>query len=114
MVVGSNPTYPTTMATKRRTGIPGENRTTKYEYIKSMKARPCMDCKVQYPAYVMQFDHVRGRKSFTIGSAFSKKTMAEIRTEIAKCEVVCANCHAERTHVRRIARLKKRTRRSRG
>lgn len=97
------------MAT-RRTGIKGENRTTKYAYIKSVKDVPCTDCKKRYPAYVMQFDHVRGRKGFTIGSSFHKKTMAQIKLEIAKCEVVCANCHAERTHKRRIARLKRKRR----
>ena len=32
-------------------------------YIKEVKERnPCMDCKVAYPYYMMDFDHVRGRK----------------------------------------------------
>ena len=73
------------------------------------KDKPCTDCKIQYPPYVMQFDHVRGRKSFTIGSLYYKKTLAQIMKEIDKCEVVCANCHAERTHRRRVARLKKKS-----
>jgi hypothetical protein len=92
---------------KRRISIPGENRNTKYAYIKSEKDKPCADCKIKYPPYVMQFDHIKGRKSFTIGSAYMNKTMAQIKYEIAKCEVVCANCHAERTHIRRVARFKK-------
>lgn len=97
------------MAAKRRPAIRGENRYTKYEYIKAQKDKPCADCGVKYPPYVMQFDHVRGKKSFTIGSVYYKKTMAQIIAEIKKCEVVCANCHAERTHVRRVARLKKKS-----
>ncbi len=66
-------------------------------YIAMKKDLPCADCGVKYPPYVMQFDHVRGDKSFNIGSNTGKnfKVLAD---EIAKCEVVCANCHAERTH----------------
>ena|SRR4030042_15749 len=97
-------------AKKRRPSIPGENRSTKYEYIKGEKDKPCADCKIKYPPYVMQFDHVRGRKGFTIGSHYMKKTMEQIKNEIAKCEVVCANCHAKRTHTRRVARFKKKKR----
>ena len=29
-------------------------------------------------------------------------SLARLMAEIAKCEVVCANCHAERTHKRRV------------
>jgi len=47
----------------------------------------------------MQFDHLSD-KEFVLAKArlFSKKKILE---EIHKCEVVCANCHAERTHKRR-------------
>ena len=67
----------------------------------SFKARPCADCNIQYPFYVMQFDHVKGQKAFTISqrSQASKKILIE---EIAKCEVVCANCHAIRTYTRKL------------
>ena len=60
------------------------------------KDRPCADCHVRYPYYVMQFDH-RGEKSFTIGRTNSDTNMQALLAEIAKCDVVCANCHAERT-----------------
>lgn len=62
---------------------------------------PCMDCGIQYPYYVMQFDHVRGEKLFNIANVrtMSKKKLLD---EIAKCEIVCANCHAERTYQRMI------------
>ena len=74
--------------------------------IRAAKDRPCADCSVRYPYYVMQFDHLPGQvKVFDIGAFGSRKrySIAAIRREIAKCEVVCANCHAERTHQRRIA-----------
>lgn len=59
---------------------------------------PCADCGVRYPPYVMQFDHVRGEKLFELGVAPNRHiSEARVRDELAKCEVVCANCHAERT-----------------
>lgn len=69
----------------------------------SAKDRPCTDCDVSYPAYVMQFDHRDpSQKWFTISSSMRSRTIAQLRAEIAKCDVVCANCHAERTHQQRI------------
>jgi hypothetical protein len=56
---------------------------------------PCADCGVKYPTCVMQFDHVRGEKKFNIGGGV--RGISSIIAEIAKCEVVCANCHALRT-----------------
>ena len=65
------------------------------------KDRPCADCGVTYPSYVMQFDHL-GDKKFSIadacGQGFSEATLL---AEMDKCEVVCANCHAARTYQRR-------------
>lgn len=72
------------------------------EYIRSQKNKPCVDCKVSYPFYVMDFDHRDGEsKSFNVGDmhrlSASKKRIDE---EIAKCDLVCANCHRIRTYNR--------------
>lgn len=65
------------------------------------KYKPCTDCGVQYPPYVMQFDHIGVDKVLNISAMRRKKmNFALIEAEIAKCEVVCANCHAERSHSR--------------
>ena len=70
------------------------------------KKRPCADCGIQYPYYVMDFDHRdEGLKEFALNSVH-RVTKRAILREIAKCDVVCANCHRERTHRRRLARLK--------
>ena len=70
--------------------------------IQAAKGKPCADCQVRYPYYVMQFDHIAGRgpKLFDLGKAVSKSPALLIK-EIDKCEVVCANCHAARTYFRR-------------
>lgn len=72
------------------------------EFIRNRKAKPCVDCGVEYPYYVMQFDHLsQSEKKFQIASSRNLYTIQQIQEEIAKCELVCANCHAERTHSRR-------------
>lgn len=70
--------------------------------IKNSKNGPCMDCGVQYPFYIMDFDHRPGEvKCFGLGDAESRST-AKILAEIDKCDLVCANCHRERTFNRGI------------
>lgn len=72
-------------------------------YIDAQKARPCTDCGVQYPSYVMQFDHLEDHEKEAVISRLRSSTasLERVIAEIAKCEVVCANCHAERTFGRR-------------
>lgn len=68
--------------------------------IEETKDRPCSDCGIRYPSYVMDFDHRDAtEKRFNIGKdAFSLIPHTALLEEIAKCDVVCANCHRERTH----------------
>ncbi len=76
------------------------------ELIRSAKSRPCADCGIQYPYYVMDFDHRDGAtKSFML-SEVARATAKSLLREIDKCDVVCANCHRERTHRRQAAGLK--------
>lgn len=49
----------------------------------------------------MDFDHVRGKKSFNIGGGkMGTPSFEAIEVEIAKCDLVCANCHRIRTEKR--------------
>lgn len=72
----------------------------KRNWFNELKSAPCQDCNTTYPPYVMDFDHVRGKKLFGVTSSHhrSKKQILE---EVAKCELVCANCHRIRTQNRR-------------
>ena len=56
---------------------------------------PCADCGEDDPR-VLEFDHL-GDKSFNIGQALAYRSWSSILAEIAKCDVVCANCHRRRT-----------------
>ena len=71
-------------------------------YIQDLKSKtPCMDCKESYPYYVMDFDHVRGRKHKNVMELIPTLSKKKIDEEIAKCEIVCSNRHRVRTHSRK-------------
>lgn len=66
-----------------------------------LKNVPCTDCGVKYPPYVMDFDHIDGQeKSDNVSVLIRKGSRSAVMDEIAKCEVVCSNCHRIRTHNR--------------
>jgi hypothetical protein len=67
--------------------------------IEYFKEHPCIDCGERDPI-VLEFDHV-GEKSFDVGQGLPERNWQSILDEIAKCEVVCANCHRRRTARRR-------------
>ena len=69
--------------------------------IDTHKSVPCMDCGKKYPPYVMDFDHVRGIKIIEIGRMLNQTRPDKVLEEIDKCEVVCSNCHRERTYQRK-------------
>lgn len=69
-------------------------------FLRQVKDVPCMDCGKRYPHYVMDFDHVRGVKVGNLANmARQRVSLKRLQEEIDKCEIVCANCHRERTHM---------------
>ena len=67
-------------------------------YIKEQKNKPCMDCGISYPYYVMDFDHRNPAEKSGNLARMGASPFEEIIAEIAKCDLVCANCHRERTY----------------
>jgi transcription elongation factor Elf1 len=67
-------------------------------YIKEQKNKPCMDCGISYPYYVMDFDHRNPSEKSGNLARMGASPFEEIIAEIAKCDLVCANCHRERTY----------------
>lgn len=63
---------------------------------KYFSRHPCVDCG-ETDILVLEFDHI-GKKRAGIGVLMaSLHSWRQIRKEIRKCEVVCANCHRIRT-----------------
>jgi hypothetical protein len=65
-----------------------------------LKDFPCLDCGERFPPIAMDFDHVRGEKTKSISYLVRNSTWEAVLKEIAKCDLVCANCHRVRTSER--------------
>ena len=66
--------------------------------VDAFKDVPCMDCGRRYPSCVMDFDHRDPTaKAFSIGMMITNTSLDALLAEIAKCDVVCSNCHRIRT-----------------
>lgn len=67
-------------------------------HLRALKERPCSDCEVSYPYFVMDWDHRPGEeKLFTVGEWVGRKPQYLILAEMEKCDLVCSNCHRIRT-----------------
>jgi hypothetical protein len=74
-----------------------------YEALK--EGQPCTDCGGRFPAAAMQWDHLPGtEKASDVANLVRRMCKRRVLEEIAKCELVCANCHAIRTVIRRSSR----------
>ena len=95
----------------RRLGQPSAELQRKRRYwraqarmLAGLKERPCADCDERFPACAMDFDHRDPRtKRFTVSKMIGRAGTARIMAEVAKCDIVCANCHRDRTFWRREA-----------
>ena len=77
------------------------------EYIRDQKDnKPCMDCDQVFRYYVLQHDHRDpSGKVDSINRLARGANMTAVKAEIEKCDLVCANCHAERTQQVKTKRL---------
>jgi hypothetical protein len=69
-------------------------------FLDALKARPCADCDGSYPPCVMDFDHRPGVEKVSNVSQLVWKDRALLLAEVAKCDLICSNCHRMRTHHR--------------
>jgi len=72
-------------------------------FIEAYKKRPCLDCQGWFNPWQLEFDHLPQFPKFMEISEMMMRGMAieSIVDEIKKCELICSNCHADRTHKRR-------------
>ena len=57
-------------------------------------ARGCEHCGYNACAAALEFHHADGDKTYKVGDMHTSKWEA-VEAEIAKCTVLCANCHRE-------------------
>ena len=68
--------------------------------IRAAKLSGCADCGLSLPEHpeVFDFDHrPEADKAGPVSALVTRGTIEQLRAEIAKCDVVCANCHRIRT-----------------
>jgi hypothetical protein len=71
------------------------------EYVlERLRNEPCVDCG-EDDAVVLEFDHLTEKAREVAALVSGAAPLALIEVEIAKCEVVCCNCHRRRTYRRR-------------
>jgi hypothetical protein len=82
---------------KNKVKMRAENRAI----VIAAKSRPCADCHRTFHWICMDFDHLPGSKKVGCVSKLAYVAFKSVvRIEIAKCEVVCSNCHRLRTFTR--------------
>lgn len=107
------------MAGRKRSTNPKQTRSEKYRMNQNAYAKirprrleldarkrdtPCKDCGEYFPHYNMEFDHVRGEKSFAVSALNATLTLKYPDdvwyAEMDKCDLVCSHCHNTRTYFR--------------
>lgn len=72
-------------------------RRTLREKVAELKKSPCVDCGGTFHPCAMQFDHIGTDKVANVGRMKCSNGIRTVLEEIAKCELVCANCHSVRS-----------------
>jgi hypothetical protein len=75
-----------------------QRRAKKTEWVKKFGGA-CADCKQSYPDCVFDFHHVDPEtkdKEFEAPAKLFMLSNARIGAELAKCVMLCANCHRQR------------------
>lgn len=66
------------------------------------QGKPCVDCGGVFHPVAMDFDHrdPKGKVGGIATLASRSWSLDRILDEVAKCDLVCANCHRVRTYLR--------------
>jgi len=75
-------------------------RDIRKQEVARLKEAPCVDCGRRFPPECMQWDHRPGEVKYRAISRITSMPREALMAEIAKCDLVCANCHAIRTKAR--------------
>ena len=61
--------------------------------IRELKDVPCSDCGQRFDPVCMDFHHERDKEALISRLVSRGRTTEAILREVAKCVVLCANCH---------------------
>ena len=69
-------------------------------FVDSLKRGPCSDCGKRFNPWQMDFDHRDRETKVSHISRLWRFGRSKLLAELEKCDLVCANCHRDRTHFR--------------
>ena len=77
------------------------------EYVRNSKEnQKCIDCGRKYRYWMLDFDHrPNTEKLCELSHCFYLSTIEKVQAEIDKCDLVCTNCHRDRTYIRQHSEL---------
>ena len=76
--------------------MPDRQRKLK-EYLEQVRTQgKCVDCG-ESDSRVLQFHHRDGKEKYVI-NMYTRWGLTKLKEEIAKCDLLCANCHIKRHH----------------
>jgi hypothetical protein len=79
-----------------------EIRLRQVELLTRLCCVPCLDCAGSFPSFVMELDQRDPQtKRALVSRMAGRASDRRILDEVAKCDVVCSNCHRNRTFARR-------------
>lgn len=70
-----------------------EARRIRYEITDRLKSVPCNHCGKTFPPCAMDFHHVGDKEQLISSMVRQNCKIDKLEKEIAKCVVLCANCH---------------------
>lgn len=83
----------------RHNNLRREKRLIQREYVRRVKSFiGCIDCRNK-DWRCLDFDHVKGEKSYNISNGVGEGnfSISQIKDEMRKCNIRCANCHRIKT-----------------
>lgn len=87
---------------KRATSTDGKGPAARKAYVRAYKLeKGCIDCGYRENPVALSFDHLPGTVKVRDIKSGQQLGWQALLDEIAKCEVVCMNCHVIRTSERR-------------
>jgi hypothetical protein len=65
------------------------------------KSTPCADCGCTFEPYQMDFDHIDPKTKKADVARLLEEPTEVLLVEVLKCQLVCANCHRVRSHIKK-------------
>jgi len=86
---------------KTRERTKDHRRRVSYQFRQIKEESGCVDCGEMYPHWLLDFDHLpEYNKKGSPNQLAARHGMKAGMEELKKCEIVCPNCHRNRTYNR--------------